>query len=127
MLLRLISTALLLRSSLALCPVGSIQGLSELSCYKVYAKALSWVEAEGRCRADKGYLISIQDVYTNGFLQNLTGNVDSASTYWTGGSFNSQTQGQWSWVDGAHWYYTNWASGKNTLNLLDAFSFTTHT
>lgn len=103
-------SVLCVRSATAQCPDGTIKGLDRRTCYKVYPKALSWIDAEFRCQAEKGHLASSASATNNSFLQKATGKV-ALSNYWIGGAKDMQ-DGAWYWSDGHSWNYTSWATGK---------------
>lgn len=93
----------------AVCPIGSVRGPARLSCYKVYARPMAWLDAERRCRKDNGHLASIPSALTNAFLQTTASTYGSAPSYWAGGE---EAAGQWSWIDNTRWSFTKWAKGQ---------------
>lgn len=99
----------------AKCPDGSIKSLEAGSCFKVYSAALSWIDAEFRCQAEKGHLASIASADNERFLQKATSKV-ALSNYWLGGARDLQ-DGAWYWSDGSSWNYTSWATGKGRFIL----------
>ncbi|KAH7696645.1 Protein CLEC-53 [Aphelenchoides avenae] len=123
----LAAIAVLLTGTHARCPSGTIQGLNERDCYRLYVEQLTWIEAEGRCKAEAGHLTSIPSAVTNGFLNQAAKNVSVSASYWTGGAYNALIPGQWSWSDRSKFSFNNWGPKQPikgpvclSLNILDA-------
>jgi hypothetical protein len=88
---------------------------------------ITWSNAAASAEATGGYLASIESAEENAFVYALA----SASEYWNGsvgpwiGGFqtnkSSEASGGWSWISGAPWGYTAWASGQpdNYQNVED--------
>ncbi|KAH7716304.1 CBN-CLEC-50 protein [Aphelenchoides avenae] len=107
-----------------MCPVGSIRGPTTLSCYKLYTKRMTWLDAEGQCRQDNGHLVSIPSTLMNRFLQKTISATVSPSDalldqYWLGGW---ERAGNWAWIDNSRWEFTEWAKGEPTKRTEPQYS-----
>ncbi|MCA0873941.1 hypothetical protein LCL97_24210 [Seohaeicola saemankumensis] len=72
--------------------------------YASSESAATWPEAEQHCRAAGGHLATITSARENAFLVE-TFNTDRE--LWLGGTDDTPS-GQWEWVTGEPWDYTNW-------------------
>jgi hypothetical protein len=104
--------ALLITVSLvaAICPAGSIQGLSPESCYSISKQSLSWTDAEQECVSQGGHLVSVTSDIKNTFIQS-TVLYFTSGVFWIGG-YKDVVRNKWRWSDGSRWSYTNWAAGQ---------------
>ncbi len=81
------------------------------------ASYLSWEDARDYAAADAGWhLVTITSKDENDFVWNLFSGlqVDPAS-FWLGGyqtSFDDEPGGNWAWVTGETWEYTNWSASN---------------
>merc|ERR1712179_397096 len=89
------------------CPAG--WELFQSKCYKQYALAHNYSQAETQCRKVGASLASITDRGINIFLRGLT--ADWKSGFWTGGH---KVGGEWLWADGSPFLFNNWAEGEPT-------------
>ncbi|KAH7700922.1 Nattectin [Aphelenchoides avenae] len=89
----------------AVCPAGTIQGLSPSDCFILQPTASSWLTAEESCVRAGGHLAS----------------SCPASKYWLGGNYNLQETGRWTWADGQRFSFSNWANGKFLLRGITGF------
>lgn len=100
---------LLVAGASAVCPIGSIRGPGRLTCYKLYARPMAWLDAEAQCSTANGHLVSIPSALTNSFLQTTASSSGSAASYWAGGA---EMAGRWSWTDNTRWSFSKWAKGE---------------
>jgi len=76
---------------------------------------LTWENARSLANLAGGHLATITSEAENDFVFSLlTGDSDPAR-YWLGGyqtSKDSEPLGNWAWITGESWSYTNWAPGE---------------
>jgi len=93
--------------------------------YKVFHEAgLDWTTAKNRCAAIGGHLVTISDEQENKFMIALAtktiGDINN-SGIWLGAT-DERNEGQWEWLDGTPFKYTNWngaqPNGKDNENYL---------
>jgi tetratricopeptide (TPR) repeat protein len=70
----------------------------------------NWKSAQSYCEALGGYLVTIQDAAENEFLDEL-----SPGQVWIGATDEEQ-EGEWVWVTGEPWDYTNWDTSEPSNN-----------
>ncbi|MEM4721640.1 MAG: C-type lectin domain-containing protein, partial [Candidatus Methanomethylicaceae archaeon] len=70
--------------------------------YQRINASMSWNGAKSYCLAQGGHLVTIGSASENAFVYNL------ASGAWLGATDQEQ-EGNWHWVTGEPWTYTNWA------------------
>jgi len=76
--------------------------------YVLYVGGLSWTAARDYCKSIGGHLVTITSSEEQEAVYNLvTGG--NKTLYWIGGT---QIDGNWVWVTGEQWEYTNWAPGE---------------
>lgn len=80
--------------------------------YEFYKASTSWDSARRFAEAKGGYLATI----TSQTEQNFISNNNTVGACWLGAR-NDNTAGQWRWVTGETWNYTNWNSGEPNNNL----------
>ena len=70
---------------------------------------MSWHDAKAYCESIGGYLATITSHDENDFVYNnlCTEGVE----YWLGGT-DELSEGDWEWITGEHWSFTNWAPGE---------------
>uniref|UniRef100_A0A914DTR1 C-type lectin domain-containing protein n=1 Tax=Acrobeloides nanus TaxID=290746 RepID=A0A914DTR1_9BILA len=104
------------------CPDGTIGTSFNKLCYKVVKTPATWLSAQFDCNRAGGDLAASTNVFTNQFLLNLSiANFPNPGGFWIGGSNLVEGTGNWSWIDGNVWSYTNWASGRpRNINSYDA-------
>ncbi len=80
--------------------------------YAIYEiTGLSWEEANDYCNELGGHLATITTSEEQGFItQNILSNC-SNNLYWIGGK---RVNGNWTWITGENFEYTNWAYGEPT-------------
>lgn len=76
--------------------------------YKVFDEGISWYQAKKRCEDLGGHLVTITSKQEQAFVQNLLFLKGSQPSYWSGGFFD----GDWKWVTGEPFTYTNWNPGE---------------
>ena len=65
---------------------------------------------------NNGDLASVPDQETSHFLSSLS--TMSPASAWLGGS-DADSEGDWTWADGAPWGYTNWRSSEPNGNPVE--------
>ncbi|KAM9785503.1 galactose-specific lectin nattectin-like [Neosynchiropus ocellatus] len=90
------------------------QGWSRFGCYcyKYYADAKTWADAELACRQLDANLPSIHSSKEHQFLRSLV--KESAGAYvttWAGGH-DIAKEGSWMWSDGSNFEFTLWPRGE---------------
>ncbi len=89
--------------------------------YELIDTNLTWAEAKNFAESSTykpdpdgptyyGHLATITSPEESNFIAN-NGNFLVHNTYWLGGS-DSDNEGEWNWVTGEEWDYTNWAGGQ---------------
>lgn len=74
---------------------------------------ITWEDAKAAAEAMGGYLATITSEEENDFISDVLGVGSTA--YWLGGFQEAGTDepnGDWQWVTGEAFSYTNWASGE---------------
>ena len=81
--------------------------------YKVYNDHIYWTDAEAACESMNGHLATASSADKQEFLEGLLEQQTDGSTfnYWIGG-FDAGHEGEWAWVTGEPWTYTNWRDGQ---------------
>ena len=77
--------------------------------YAAFDRQALWIDAARICEGFGGYLATIIDAGEQFFVQRIVGKVGKTS--WLGGS-DYKEEGNWEWVTGEEWSYSNWASGE---------------
>jgi len=72
--------------------------------YQVYDETVSWHEAKRRCEEKGGHLVCIGGRLENSFVAKLSG----GRGIWLGGT-DEVREGQWRWVSGEPFGYSNWS------------------
>ncbi|XP_013888866.1 galactose-specific lectin nattectin [Austrofundulus limnaeus] len=79
-------------------------------CYLFRATATSWADAEGYCNRFGAHLTSIQGPDQYRFIRRLIEKATGTNTRtWVGGT---NTDGDWTWIDGSPFTFTNWGPGE---------------
>jgi len=78
---------------------------------------ITWDEARSAAEAMGGHLVTITSAAENAFVTDLVVNYGSGNRerYWLGGyQINTDVEpaGNWAWVTGEDWVYSNWAAGE---------------
>ena len=67
---------------------------------------MTWQNARTYCESNFGHLVTITSAEEQAFLQsNYTG------AFWIGAT-DETVEGQWEWITGETWTYSNWMSGE---------------
>lgn len=74
--------------------------------YLIYDDNLSWTEAKRYCEDMGGYLVTITSDDEQKVVEELV-SKGSKYQYWLGGT-DKGSEGQWQWITGEKWKYTNW-------------------
>ena len=84
-------------------------------CYMLFVQAATWSAAEATCGAlgPGTHVATIAAVRENTLVRQL-----AARRVWLGGT-DVVVEGTWTWVDGAPFVYTNWASGEPNSDAFD--------
>ena len=75
--------------------------------FKYFSTTKTWTDAKAYCEELGGHLATSTSAEKNDFLRNLSG----TATTWLGGT-DENSEGNWEWVTGEEWDYTNWYSGQ---------------
>ncbi len=75
--------------------------------YSVINLGLIWTDASDYCKRLGGHLATVTDSKEQEFVEKLATDRDR---YWLGGT-DVRINGQWNWVTGEAWSYTNWIEG----------------
>lgn len=80
--------------------------------YSLIDEPMSWTEAKAYCENLGGYLAVITDEKEQHFIEEKILQSDTSNRmYWIGGIQNS---GEWTWINGEPFEYTNWESAEPT-------------
>ena len=75
--------------------------------FKFFNDSLTWLDAKKHCEAIGGHLATSTSADKNDFLHTLReGNI-----IWLGGT-DENDEGNWRWITGETWDYSNWYSGE---------------
>jgi GH43 family beta-xylosidase len=92
------------------CPLGSINGYSNGTCWMINTNPMNFIEAERFCQQNGGHLTSIHDAFNNLYLADQARQIFSqADDYYLGGS-DLQSHKQWAWTDSSNFDFTDWAN-----------------
>jgi len=82
--------------------------------YQRIDTSMTWRDAKRYCDNLGGYLATITSQTENDFVyfQVVTGE----KTFWLGGT-DRDAEGQWEWITGETWEYTNWSPSIPSLDL----------
>ncbi len=78
--------------------------------YRRFDEYKTWSEAKAFCESLGGHLVTITDPQEQLFVEGLIGS-NARNVYFIGGT-DRGTEGEWTWVTGEPWEYTNWKSGE---------------
>ncbi|KAH7717028.1 C-type lectin 6 [Aphelenchoides avenae] len=93
----------------ALCPMGSVQGVSPNDCYFYKLNPRLWFDAQEDCTKLGGVLTSVHSGAVNSFLASVV-DIKCYDRMWLGGT--TLLTGSWSWADESRFDFTNWAAGQ---------------
>lgn len=75
--------------------------------YQIFESNVKWEDAQKACEAIGGHLASITSEAELKALGTLISNYGEKSAYWLGAT-DKTTEGQWLWLTGEEFDYTNW-------------------
>jgi len=81
--------------------------------YEFHPEKLNWFSASKICEVNLGNLATITNLRTQNYLQDRFGSRSSSKFMWIGASDHGR-QGNWKWINGESFGFTNWASGSPT-------------
>lgn len=76
--------------------------------YQVFNTSLPWYDAEKYCEQQGGYLVTITSMEEQKVIENLI-KEGAKKFYWIGAT-DEEKEGEWKWISGEVWEYTNWNS-----------------
>lgn len=76
--------------------------------YKAFDMQMTWKQAKEYCEKMGGHLVTVSSETEEAVIENL---ALSQEQYWLGAT-DENKEGQWVWVTGEEWNYTNWANGQ---------------
>ena len=80
--------------------------------YNIYNEPMSWTAAESACEALDGHLVTITSADEQAFIRSaLEDDGLQKKHYWIGGT-DRDNVGEWKWVTGEPFTYTNWDPGN---------------
>lgn len=93
------------------CEAAAVKEPTTGHCYRVFAAALTWADAEANCKAwggamDLGHLVSIGDAAEQQFVAGLI-----TENAWIGGD-DMAKEGTYVWTDGTPWTYEHFAPNE---------------
>jgi len=84
--------------------------------YELHPEKLNWYSAKRICEVNYGTLLTIPDLPTQNHLRSRFGSTSKDARVWIGAT-DSSRNGNWQWVTGEPFGFTNWyptqPSGKN--------------
>jgi len=72
---------------------------------------ITWEEAHAFCATHGAHLATITDELLQRWVTERFGSPSLGQTVWLGGT-DEGSEGDWRWVTGEPWAYTNWAAGQ---------------
>ncbi len=75
--------------------------------YQIFEELLTWEEAQAKCEAMGGHLVTITSAEENAFVHGMAGE----NTIWLGAN-DLETEGNFVWVTGEEFTYVNWRDGQ---------------
>jgi uncharacterized repeat protein (TIGR02543 family) len=78
--------------------------------YQLFEPGLTWTEAKAFCESLGGHLATITNTEEQKFIEDLLAKGTKVA-YWLGGT-DRNNQGDWEWITGEPWSYTNWGAGE---------------
>ncbi|MBR0283054.1 MAG: InlB B-repeat-containing protein, partial [Oscillibacter sp.] len=94
--------------------------------YKAYDQSMTWREAKAFCEARGGHLATVTTASEHTFVTDLA-KSGTMLGYWLGAT-DEETEGQWKWVTGETWSYSNWDLGQpdNQAGIQDYLVIRSH-
>ena len=78
--------------------------------YRAFDMSLTWHEAKAYCEGSGGHLATITSQEEQDFIEQLL-QEGTKNCYWLGAT-DEKIEGQWEWVTGEPFTYTNWRRGQ---------------
>jgi len=75
---------------------------------------MNWYLAKRICEANMGTLATIPNHYTQQLLRDRYGSTSKSKRYWVGAS-DRNLEGNWQWVTGERFGYTNWYRNQPSM------------
>jgi hypothetical protein len=105
----LILFIIVLASELAYADSLLVQNPDNGHGYKRFDSEKTWSEARAYCDSIYGHLATITTANENNFVFSQIG--IAGIDIWLGGT-DENSEGNWEWITGEPWSYTNWAAGQ---------------
>ncbi|XP_024395608.1 C-type lectin receptor-like tyrosine-protein kinase At1g52310 isoform X2 [Physcomitrium patens] len=104
------------------CPPGWLTGSNETVCFSLMKNHSSWSESESACKANGGYLASLNSLDEFYFVQAVCG-ASAADGCWVGGQElpqdqNSVIQWKWSDCDTSHYIDLPWVPSPSNSSCM---------
>lgn len=95
----------------AYAPVGAM--IHNGHYYQLFDNSVSWEYAKAYCESKGGHLITITSADEQSAITSLISkfNTNTNITYWLGAT-DADEEGNWKWVTGEEWNYTNWNTNQ---------------
>jgi len=84
--------------------------------FELYVAKTTWLEAKVECERRGGYLAVINNVLVDNVIRQLTNGL--SNSVWVGGT-DEGSEGNWRWINGEPFNYTNWYSGEPNNSASD--------
>ncbi len=78
--------------------------------YKAFEESLDWFEAKARCEEMGGHLMTVTSSEEQNIIADLLNN-SPRDNYWLGAT-DTEVEGEWKWITGEPFEYTNWNAGE---------------
>lgn len=88
--------------------------------YQIVNEAISWTDAKERCELMGGHLVTIADEGEQLFVESIIQEYQDVDNFWTGGYLDKYS-GEWVWIDGTPFEYTNWDDGQPDFHQNEEF------
>lgn len=89
--------------------------------YRVFTENMTWKEAEEYCRSLGGHLASITSPTEQALIARMVEN-QKLWFFWLGGTDEAE-EGEWVWVDGEKWSYSNWGRAEPNNDMSTGESY----
>jgi hypothetical protein len=113
--LLLVSTTAIVFSAAALANSPIISNPDNGHFYQRFDTEMSWHDAKAYCENLEGYLATLTSPQENKFVYDNLGSSSPSNWVWLGGT-DEVTEGDWKWITGESWVYTNWYQGEPNNN-----------
>lgn len=91
-------------------PIGAITYNGHY--YQLFNNNVSWEYAKKYCESKDGYLVTITSEEENDAIEILLDKYSSDNNFYWLGATDIESEGNWKWVTGEGWSYTNWNDGQ---------------